>query len=261
MKNSPSLALVTGANSGIGKALCQVLAKQKINLIITGRRAEALSELRRELSSQIEVEEVVVDLADSSARQTLIQKIHERTPDLVINNAGLGLYGDVLSYPLAKQQTILEVNGMALLELTVEAARWLVSKGKKGTILNVSSAAAFQIFPSSAVYAASKAFVNAFSQAFDEEVRDQGVRVLVACPGMVDTPFQGKAGGKIKGERPWGVMTPEFVADRIWEQIQRQKEVLIIDWKYAFMTYLSFLVPKRLRAQLLKQVINKRIKP
>lgn len=254
------LALVTGATSGIGKATCDLLAQKGIHLIISGRNQEELQHLQKVLSKTVNVQMIQADLSQSEGRKRVIEILHTQVPDLVINNAGFGLYGEALTYTTEEQVKILEVNGKAVLELTLEAARALISLNKKGVILNVSSGAAFQILPNMTVYAASKAFVNHFSQAFDFEMKNHGVRVLTLCPGMVATDFQVRAGGESLDRQP-GVMTASFVAHQIWKQIEELNPLFIIDWKYRLLTFLSFFFPKSWIAKTVERNIAKRISP
>lgn len=256
------LALITGATSGIGKATCELFAQKGLNLIISGRNQQELQHLQENLSRQVNVQIVQADLAIAEGRQRLIDILHAQAPDLIINNAGFGLYGEALTYLTEEQVNILEVNGRAVLELTLEAARTLISVNKRGVILNVSSSAAFQILPNMAVYAASKAFVNHFSQAFDFEVKDYGIRVLTLCPGMVATDFQTRAGGNMdKQQQANMMMSASFVAEQIWKQIERLDPLEIIDWKVRLLTSLSFLVPKSWIAIAIERLITKRITP
>lgn len=262
MRMHPTLALVTGASSGIGKALCYLLAEKKINLILSSRQSGPLELLRQELQSKVLIEIIQADLSKRDERQSLIQAMQLRGPDLVINNAGFGLYGECLTYPTDAQMNILEVNGAAALELSLEAARLLISEKRQGTIVNISSAAAFHIFPEMAVYAASKAFVNSFSQALNIELKPHGVCILTICPGMVETRFRERAGGLPQTEsEKIGVMSPEFVAQEVWHQIQSQDSLRVIDWKYRFINLLSSFFPTHWRAAFLKKTINKRILP
>lgn len=254
------LALVTGATSGIGKATCQLLAQQGIEIIASGRNTQQLRLLQEQLSQQTTIRTIEADLAKPEDRQKLVQILHERAPDLVINNAGYGLYGEALNHSTTEQMDLLEVNGQAVLELTLEAARALIKEQKRGVILNVSSAAGFQVFPHMAVYAATKSFVTQFSQAFDFEVRKQGVRVLTMCPGMVATAFQERAGGA-QQRRKVGVMTPSFVAAEIWKQIEQLKPLSIVNWQYKILTFLSFLLPTSWVARLCGRIIEERIPP
>jgi uncharacterized protein len=243
---SPKLssALITGASSGIGEALARLLAEKGIQLIVVARNKEKLHALARDLSHLVPVEVLACDLSDADQRQTLIKAIHSRKPDLIINNAGFGRYGDVLTYDSKEMIEMVEVDVTALMEISIEGARALVSAGKEGVIMNVSSAAAFQIFPSFSVYAASKAFVNLFSESFDFEVAPLGVRVLTCCPGMVDTHFRHRASGDPDQKASPGSMSVDFAAKEIWRQVQKKKRLHVFDWKYRFLTGVSRLLPK-----------------
>ncbi len=219
------LALVTGASSGLGKELCIQLAAKKIPLLITGKNKQALEETAHLLPTDVEI-----CVSDLKNRKNLIAKIHERTPDLIINNAGVGYYGDVLTHNL---ETI-EVNVEALTEISLESAKALASQNKKGTIMNISSAAAFFTYPSYVLYSASKAYVNSFSKSLDAELKKKGIRVLCVCPGQIDTPFHLKSGKKLRLAMP-----VEKAAKLILKQIEKQKPFNIIDWRYKILVFLS----------------------
>lgn len=253
------LALVTGATSGIGNAVCKLFAEKGINLIVTGRNEGELKLLKESLSQLVSVIAIPADLSTPEGRWMIIAAIHEHCPEIVINNAGFGYLGEALTYLTDQQAAILDVNCKALLELSLEAARTLVSNGKKGVVLNVSSAAAFQCFPSFAVYSASKTFVNNFSQAFDCEVKPYGVRILTICPGFVETNFSERSGAK--SDRRIGAMTASFAAEQIWRQIERGKPLWIIDWKIRFLTFLTSFFPRRLKAFIGKRFMDSRINP
>lgn len=251
------LALVTGASSGIGEAFAELLADQGTALVISGRNQGRLNAVAERLRSKVEVSVVQADLSDVKERGKLVEVIKNRAPDLVVNNAGFGFYGEAVNLSTKKQMEMLEVDGAAVLELSLEGAKAMIEKGKKGVILNVSSAAAFQIFPYFAVYAAVKAFVNSFSQSFDEEVRAKGVRVLAACPGVVATRFRKRASqGKQQESDPFA-MSQEFAANELWKQIQLEKPIRTFDWKYRVATFFSrYLVPNKLIAKFAKKAIK-----
>lgn len=254
-----SCALVTGATSGIGEALSFLLASKGINLILVGRDSAKLAHLHKALGAQIEVTTLAADLTDKRDRNKLIELIKKAIPDLVINNAGFGLYGEALSHSTQEQMAILEVNGNAALEISLEASRSLIAKGKNGVILNVSSSAAFHAFPYMAVYAAAKSFIVQFSLAFDSEVQSKGIRVLTACPGMVATQFSARA-AKAQSMKPIGfAMTPQYAAEQIWWQIQKRKPCYIFDWRYRWGTYLSRLLPKKWISAILRSNIASRL--
>lgn len=254
---SYSLALVTGASSGIGLALCELLADKGIHLIITGRDLSRLENNAKFLRTKVSVQIIQADLAKPAERTKLIELIRQRVPDLVVNNAGFGLYNSAVDYPTQKQMEILDVNASAMLELTLEASKALKNANKKGVILNVSSAAAFFIFPYFSVYAASKRFVNDVSQSLDYELRDDGIRVLTICPGMVDTNFRLRSGGKPVEDKS-GLMTADYVAKEIWQQIQSLSPLRIINWKYRLAVMARQFIPKYLSTLILKKNIKKR---
>jgi short-subunit dehydrogenase len=245
-KARATIALVTGASSGIGESLCHLLAEQRIHLIISGRNLDKLQALKTELQDRVDVTIVPADLSLIEDRSKLIQVIQEKKPDLVINNAGYGLYGDALSHPIEKQMEMLQVDVASCLELTLTAARVLVEAKKQGVILNVSSVAGcLDSFPGLAIYSASKAFLNSMSQALNEEMSKYGIHVLAACPGQVNTKFRERASlGATKSES--NVMSPEYAAQQIWKQILKRKPLHVFSLKYSIGIFLMrFLLPKR----------------
>lgn len=265
-KKTPSiplfrLALVTGASSGIGEEICRLLASQGVHLIITGRQSSALHQLADECRSLVNVSAYPCDLSIKEERQLIIEKIHDLSPDLVINNAGFGLYGEALTYSTEEQLKILPVNIEAVVEISLEAARTMISHRHKGVILNVSSAAAFQPFPFFSVYAASKSFVNEFSESFDAEVSPYGVRVLAACPGQVATKFRERASQRQSTQTPSDkAMSASFAARQIWKQIRSRRPLHVFDWKYRAATFLTrYLIPKGLIKKILRFGMEKRI--
>ena len=247
-------ALVTGASSGIGLELCHLLASEGIDLIVVARSESRLKELKEELEGQVNVEVVAADLADRAQRKMVVDAIFHLRPDLVVNNAGWGYYGDALTHETEESMNVLEVNVAALTELSIEGARAMVSAEKRGVVMNISSAGAFQVFPSFSVYAASKAYVNLFSESFDEETSPFGVRILASCPGMVDTNFRNRASGNQWRKAHPATMTVKFAAKEVWRQILKGKSLHVFDWRYRVATFFSrFLVPKRLVAKMVRK--------
>lgn len=244
-------ALITGATSGIGEALARIAASKGIALVLTGRNQIKLNELKNELSHQVPVEVLAVDLVSRQERKDVVYLIRDNPVDLLINNAGSGLYGPAITKNPQELLNMLELDAAAVLELTVEAAGAMLNAKQSGVIMNISSAAAFQIIPGLAVYSAAKAFVNSFSQSMDYELKEKGIRVLVACPGKVATQFSSRAsGGKMKSEPGGTVMTTDFAANEIWNQIVKEKALHIFDWKYALSAFASSFIPTALAARI-----------
>ncbi len=256
------LALITGASSGIGQALCYLLAKKRINLMITGHNTANLQQVADDLRPLVNVAIYPANLANPIEREQLIERIRELVPDLVINNAGFGLYGDAINFPTQEQAEILQVNVNALFEISLEAGRTLVEAKQPGVILNVSSAAAFQPMPGFAAYAASKAFVTLFSEALNEEMKKHGIHVLASCPGQVATKFRARASkGQAPKASPPMTMTLDFAVNEIWKQIEQRKPVHIFDWRYRLATFLTrYLIPRSLMMRIISKNIAKRSK-
>lgn len=251
-----NLALVTGATSGIGLSICRLLAAKKIPLIITGRDTARLGELVGDLSSFVSVTAIAADLGNEEGRKKIAETIRENTPDLVINNAGFGQYGEAIENPTAQLQMV-EVNIKAVLELTMEATKVLKEQKKGGVILNVSSVAGFMVIPLSSTYAASKAFVTTFSESLDFELSCYGIRVLVSCPGVVATNFRERAGGIVPSSEKQ--MSSEFAAQEIWNQIERKQRVRVFDWKMRVaLFFIKYLIPTSWIARRMYQGIKTR---
>lgn len=247
-----NLAFVTGASSGIGAALCRLLAREKIPLLMTGRDRERLDSLATELSPLVPVEVLAADIGTEEGRDVLVKAVRERTPDLLVNNAGFGLYGETLTHETASLLEMIDVNIKGVVDLTVEGARALIASGKKGVILNVSSSADLLVFPGLAVYAASKAFVTQFSQSIDFELKKRGIRVLVSCPGVVKTEFRSRASGLNQQTEGRTAMEVSFAAEQLWRQIEKGKRLHRFDFKTRIGSFIGRnLLPKPLVAKIL----------
>ena len=198
---SNQTALVTGASDGIGLAFCAILASRGYNLILVARREAKLNEIARDLrqAQGVQCTVIAADLSLPQAAQLLFQntKAQRLQVDFLINNAGLLHNGPFCELSLTEQETMIAVNVLALTSLTHLFANDMATR-KTGHILNVASLAAWTPIPSQNVYAATKAYVLAFSQALTDEMNAAGNGVIVSalCPGytatkMMDNPDQG----------------------------------------------------------------------
>lgn len=187
-----STALITGASGGIGKAFAEELAARKTNLVLVARSEEKLKQIAKKLEQkhQVKVEVIAKDLTETNATNEVFDFINNReiTIDLLVNNAGFGDYGDFAERDGERQQKMIQLNIMALVDLTHKFLP-LMRQLRSGSIINVSSIAGFQPMPYISVYAATKAFVISFSEALWAENKDYGVKVLVVCPGPTETDF------------------------------------------------------------------------
>jgi short-subunit dehydrogenase len=206
-------ALVTGASAGIGEAFARELAKRGMNVALAARREDRLRALADEIGTAHRVRTLVLpaDLGREGAAEALWAAAADaREIHLLVNNAGFGLKGPFGELPLERQAEMVRVNCIAPLELSHHALRHMAGRG--GGIVNVASVAGYQPIPLMATYAASKAFVVAFSEALTEEAREHGVRVVVVNPGPVKTEFQAVAGTAVRAAAP-GMRTPEQIVD------------------------------------------------
>ena len=185
--------IITGASSGLGAAYAEALAANGRELLLIARRQERLEQLADRLSSLYPAAVVRVlpcDLADAVARAHLAEQLAllPEAPCLLVNNAGLGDYGSFADSDPQKIQTLMQVNMLAVVELTRALLPAMLRIGHGG-IINVASLAADVFLPDFALYAASKSFVASFSEGLRLELRGSGVRVLAVCPGPVHTEF------------------------------------------------------------------------
>jgi uncharacterized protein len=184
--------VVTGASAGIGAELCRQLARRNYNVVLVARRAERLHELAEELrlSHGIHADVDACDLTDAGARAQLVERLREGEREIagVCNNAGFGTVATLLKSDLEREQQVVRLNVEAVHHLTGAFLPRMVERGA-GAILNVASTAAFQPLPGFATYAASKAFVQSFSEAVHAELGGTGVTVTCLCPGFTHTEF------------------------------------------------------------------------
>lgn len=185
-------ALITGASAGIGEAFARYHAAKGGDLILVARRKDPLDQLKTDLESKhgIKVHVYARDVGSGTAAEALYDEVRAAGLEvgILINNAGFGGRGNHIDRELASEQAMIDLNVMSLMTLTRLFAYDMAARGK-GYVLNVGSTAGFMPGPSQAVYFATKAFVNSYSQALNEELRPKGVKVTVLAPGYVETEF------------------------------------------------------------------------
>jgi short-subunit dehydrogenase len=188
---SRSTALVTGASSGIGLALSRILARNGFDVVLVARTASKLQDAAKELQkSGVSADVIASDLSRPNAAADIVAELKRRNIEIeiLVNNAGYGLAGPFVDNDLQRELDMIQVNIVALTQLTKLLLRPMVAQ-KRGRILNVASTAAFQPGPLMAVYYATKAYVLSFSEAIADELRDSGVTVTTLCPGPTQTGF------------------------------------------------------------------------
>lgn len=213
-------ALITGASSGIGRDIARYLSKLGYDLVIVARRKEKLEELKEELKTNVEIVCLDVSIEENCYE---IFKSHKDI-DILINNAGFGLFGHFDSTDLSKELNMINTNIVAVHILT---KLYLQEMKKKNTgyILNVASIAGFMPGPLMATYYASKNYVVALTRAIQKELKKEksNVKISVVCPGPVKTEFNEVAGVKfcIRG------VSSEYVAKYAIDQMLNGKGLIL----------------------------------
>lgn len=186
--------MVTGASSGIGRDIAINLAKLDYDLILVGRNRESLESVKNTIGDRVKVKIVVVDLSNLQKVKELYILTRNDDIDLLVNNAGYGVFGEFISTDINTELNMLDVNISAVHMLTKFYLKDMVKKDS-GIILNVASSAAFMAGPLLSSYYASKSYVYRLSLAINEELRRRKskVHVSVLCPGPVATNFNNRA--------------------------------------------------------------------
>ena len=181
-------ALVTGASSGIGEAMAELLGAAGVPTVVVARRSDRLHALAERFPS---IEVLAADLGSAAGLAAVVARVeHEAAPiDLVVNNAGFGTSGEFHELDPDRLDAEVQLNVAALTRLSRAALGVMVPRGR-GYLLNVRSVVSFQPAPKLAVYAATKAYVTSLSESLHEEVRGTGVHVTALCPGLTRTEFQ-----------------------------------------------------------------------
>lgn len=243
-------ALITGASSGIGSALATQLAQGGCHLIITARRGDRLEALAADLRAQykVQVDVITGDLSVPGAATDLVKQIVQlgRTVDLLINNAGFGMNGTFTTADSAQTMRMLQVNVMALVELTQELLPSMLARGA-GDIMLVSSIAGFMPIPELALYAASKALVLNWGEALAYELRGSGVRLTVLCPGTTATEFMDVAGYTPGRIAQLITLSAERVARDGLKAMARGKRMVVPGFIFRLGIWSSALLPRCLQ--------------
>ena len=183
-------ALVTGASSGLGAEFCRQLAQRCDVIIAVARRGERLAALAEELADCVELHVVVADLGSIEGVARTMEAMRQQGPvDYLVNNAGYSTFGQFADLPIDSQRGMVNLHVDTSITLCRAAVPFMRERGG-GTIINVSSIGAFLPGKGLAVYGATKAFLNCYSQALQAELADTGIEVQALCPGYTRTDFQ-----------------------------------------------------------------------
>ena len=223
-------AAVTGASSGIGEFLARGLAARGHSLILVARRGEQLLQLAQALTAKhgVDVEIRACDLADCAARAELCAELAARDIAILCNNAGFATFGQVKNLDVAREQEQVELNVVAVHDLTLAVLPGMVRRGA-GAFLITGSTAGHQPMPGSATYSATKAFANTFCEALHAELRGSGISCTLLAPGPVRTGFASVAGitaiEGVGGGFAW--LTAERVANTALRGMERNERIVV----------------------------------
>jgi short-subunit dehydrogenase len=252
------LALVTGASSGIGLEFARQLAAQDHDLLLVARRAERLSTLAEGLSEShdVSVHILPLDLTETAALDRIESFLfdHALHVDFLVNNAGFGLVGRFSEMDRAEQLNLIELNVIALTDLTRRLLHAMIAR-RRGHVLNVASSASFQPAPMMGVYHASKAFVLFLTEALAEELRGTGVTATVLCPGPVgQTEFGDRVGTEKKVPGLWVVQVTAARVAKLGIRAARRGKVICVPG--ALMKLSSVVTPRLPRGLVRRAVLR-----
>jgi short-subunit dehydrogenase len=248
-------ALITGASSGIGAEFADLCAADGYALILVARRADRLEQMAARLARQygVTVRTMTADLADPATPAAIHEQTRGETVEVLINNAGFGLRGRYDQTDWDAERRLLQVNIIALTQLTKLFVKDMIQRGS-GRILNVGSTAAFVPGPLMAMYYASKAFVVSFSHALASEFEGTGISVTVLCPGPTRTGFETAAGVTDSKLFRGSVMTAREVAEAGYRAMLAGRAEVIAGARNRWMMRFTGLAPRPLLASVVKRL-------
>jgi short-subunit dehydrogenase len=241
--------LITGASGGIGYELATLFAKDGYDLVLIARNEKKLRDIAADFISRYGVSSTVLvkDLTRATAPREIYEELQAKniTIDILINNAGFGLFGEFLETNLQEEMDMIQVNVAALTHMTKLFLPQMVQRGA-GRIMNVASMAAFQPGPLMAVYYATKAYVLSFSEALENELRGSGVTVTALCPGTTKTDFETRANlGESKLFKS-GVMDVHTVAKAGYDGLMHGKTIVVPGTQNLLLTKAVRFMPRKL---------------
>jgi hypothetical protein len=243
-------ALVTGASSGIGAALAELLGEAGVPTVLVARRADRLQAIAQRFDG---FEVLAADLTKAGGQRAVAARVadDERPIDLVVNNAGFGTTGPFHELDADRLAAEVELNVAALTRLSHAALATMRARGR-GWLLNVSSVASFQPAPLLAVYAATKAYVTSLGESLHEECRGSGVHVTTLCPGLTRTEFQSVSRAERYASKypEFAWMSPADVARAGLDGAAAGKAIVVPGVIYKLMTTAADVTPRGLARRL-----------
>ena len=247
-------ALITGASSGIGKNMAYVLANKGIDLILVARSKEEMLKIKDNVKVNVDV--IEMDLLKEKNVYKLYDMCKDKCVDILINNAGFGLFGLFTETDLDRELEMINLNIKAYHILTKLFLKDFVEKDS-GYILNVASSAGFMAGPRLSTYYATKNYVLKLTMAINEELRQSGSHVVVSalCPGPVNTNFNKVANGEFSIKEA----SPKFVAEYAIDKLFQKKMLIIPTLRIKLGIFLLRLVPYRLQLSFCYHIQGKKL--
>ncbi len=252
-------ALVTGAASGLGFEFSQLLAKDSYNLILIDIDAKNLEYAQKRIQKtyNTNVQILVKDLSKPNIAQEIFYDIKDTQVDVLINNAGFGLFGAFSDTKWQRESEMINLHINTTTQLTKLFLKGMV-KRDNGMILNISSLAAFLPGPLMAIYYASKAYILSFSEAIANELKGTGVTVTALCPGQTKTSFQGVVScTSSKNKEAFNMACPKGVANYGYKAMLKGKTVAIPGRFNKFLATLSRFVPRKMTTSIVRKIQEK----
>ena len=244
--------LITGASSGIGLELARQLAPRARTIILVARRLELLEKLSAELQSsrnELKIHIEACDLNDLISIKSMLNSAVQKAGqiDVLVNNAGFGDRSMFEDQDWQRIESMIRVNVIAPTFLARQLLPSMIERGSGG-VLNISSGAGIAIMPGSAIYSATKYFLNGFNEALRAEVNNARICVTAVCPGPVETEFDAVAGGRLPGvPPPFMAISAEQCAREAIEGFEKNKAVVYPGFAFRKVMQLLPLAPRSLQ--------------
>ena len=248
-------ALITGGSSGIGKDIALYLSDKGIDLIIVGRNIDALNSVKEKCKTNVRI--INLDLSIKETVYKLYEETKNENVDILINNAGFGLFGNFFETDLDREINMINLNIVAVHILTKLFLKDFVNKNQ-GYILNVASSAGFMAGPKLSTYYSTKNYVLKQSLAIYEELRhiNSNVKISILCPGPVETNFNNVAGGSFNTKSASSKYVAKYAIDKMF----KNKLIIIPTLKIKLAVFLTRLAPTKLLLKINYNIQNLKIK-
>ncbi|HEV7487304.1 MAG TPA: SDR family oxidoreductase [Thermoanaerobaculia bacterium] len=247
-----SLALITGASSGIGLELAKCFAKDGHDVILVAEDSAGLDAAAAEMRGlgSGSVDTIVADLSDVKGSRTVFDEVRARgrQVDVLVDNAGVGVYGKFIENDLDEEIDMINLNTIGFVAMAKFFVPPMVQRGS-GRVLITASVASRTPTPYMTIYGATKAFVYEFAQGLREELHDTGVTVTALMPGPTDTNFFERAGAENSKLMDEKMADPAEVAQAGYDALMRGDDKIVVPLKYKIMTAVNQVVPDPLVAK------------